>query len=374
MKALRSLMIICSCTLITYQARAQETADADSTAMLKTIEDTSIIPEGYDALIYGALQDVKALPAGAKDWVAVEKPSALKTGSEVLTAQGKTKIRLRGNGQVRLPPDSHVAISTTEQGNVMITLKKGKIWNSMAAEEGRNYVVRTPEIAAGVRGALFVVQTTDDGSRFAVFSGQLKLANREDPQNPITVPAGKQVLVHKNGAVSQAVPVTADEREEWDEWDQWAAEVHEQIGSKFVFGGQAIDNLAKLNAMDQQAVEAMAQETAVNRAAERADVQVRNYAEAFKKLILDIGVQPTEEQGFAALVQNVGQWPNWKGPYINDDPSTLPPVDQWAQPLRYVVLVTPGGTEYYAVVSSGPDRRFSKGKADDLQTMVGKKK
>ncbi len=54
----------------------------------------------------------------------------------------------------------------------------------------------------------------------------------------------------------------------------------------------------------------------------------------------DIGHYPSTNQGLAALIRNVGNEPDWKGPYLHNASDI--PTDPWGQAYRYTVP-GPGG-------------------------------
>ncbi|MFC1601851.1 type II secretion system protein GspG, partial [Candidatus Sumerlaeota bacterium] len=172
---------------------------------------------------------------------------------------------------------------------------------------------------------------------------------------------------------SQPTAVDPKEMSEWTEWDQWALEVHEQLGSRFMFGGQAIDNLAKQAAEDGKRVEALHQEAAANISLNREGDHVDALKKAFFAFYLDTNHAPTEKEGFEALIKNTGNWPDWKGPYLKGADATLPPKDRWGTPIRYVKTKTLGGTEIMIVVSCGPNKLYNQGSSDDIKTYVNYK-
>ncbi len=73
--------------------------------------------------------------------------------------------------------------------------------------------------------------------------------------------------------------------------------------------------------------------------------------------MIDVGSYPAEGMGLEALVENPGDSPNWKGPYIRKSP-----VDPWGNPYVYNF---PGshGLEY-DLCSAGADG--SEGTEDDI--------
>jgi hypothetical protein len=332
---------------------------------------TEEILSGYDAVLFGVVKDVFIKPEGG-DWMPGAENMQLKIKDELRTGQGKMKVKLRGRGEVRLPPNSHmILLSIDPQGDkVTIELKGGRIWNNITPGGGVvNYTIKTPDLVAGVRGTLFKV-SLDEGerSRVAVFEGSVYVTDQLGKE--ITVNPNLAITSDKEGKISQPLSVNPDEIKEWTEWDQWALEVHQQIASRFIVGGQQIDAMAKLAAEDGKKYEKIMNEANAqilyNKEAER----VESYKNAFLKCAQDTGIFPPEQLGFAALIENPGV-PGWKGPYIKD--TTLPILDRWAQPIKYVMKKSEtSGNEFGELHSSGPDRLYQEGKpgTDDIRVII----
>ena len=62
-----------------------------------------------------------------------------------------------------------------------------------------------------------------------------------------------------------------------------------------------------------------------------ARAQINSFMTALGSFKLDTGVFPTTEQGLQALRVNVGNTPNWNGPYLPQDI----PTDPWKRPYSY---------------------------------------
>ena len=337
----------------------------------RPIAGTEEILAGYDAVLFGVVKDVFAKPE-LGDWMPGAENMQLKIKDELRTGQGKVKVKLRGRGEVRLPPQSHMILLAMDPAGdkVTIELKGGRIWNNITPGGGVvNYTIKTPDLVAGVRGTLFKV-SLDEGerSRVAVFEGSVYVTDALGKE--ITVSQNLAVTSDKQGKVSAPGAVNPDEIKEWTEWDQWALDVHQQIASRFIVGGQQIDAMAQLAAADGKKYENIMNEANAqilyNKEAERID----SYKNAFLKCAQDTGIFPPEQLGFAALIENPGV-PGWKGPYIKD--ATLPILDRWAQPLRYVMKKSESsGNVFGELHSSGPDKIYQEGKpgSDDIRVII----
>jgi hypothetical protein len=265
-----------------------------------------------------------------------------------------------------------ILLSIDPEGNkVTIELKGGRIWNNITPAGGVvNYMIKTPDLVAGVRGTLFKVSLDEaPGSRLAVFEGSVSAADLAG-KIEISVAANFAVAVDKQGRITQPFAVNPEEIKEWTEWDQWALDVHKNIASRFMIGGEQIDQMAKLVAEDgkryEQIVNEANQQILYNREAER----IEGYKSAFSEFARDTGVYPTDQMGFAVLIENPGL-PGWKGPYIKD--KTLPILDRWGQPLKYILKKSQNsGNIFSEIHSSGPDRVYQEGKpgTDDIRIII----
>ncbi|MBN1900929.1 FecR domain-containing protein [Candidatus Sumerlaeota bacterium] len=333
---------------------------------------TEEIQTGYDAVIFGVMQEVFIKPFGG-DWIQAAPNMQLKVMDEARTGLGKAKMKLRGRGEVRLPPNSHmILVSMDPEGNqVTIELKSGRIWNNITPSGGVvNYTIKTPDLVAGVRGTLFKVSLDEaPGSRLAVFEGSVYAA---DPTGKFeaSVAANFAIATDKQGRITQPFSVHPDEIKEWTEWDQWALDVHRNISSRFIIGGEQIDQMAKLAAEDgkryEQIVSEANQQILYNREAER----IEGYKSAFMQFARDTSVFPTDQMGFAVLIENPGL-PGWKKSYIED--KTLPILDRWGQPLKYTLKKSPNsGNMFGEIHSSGPNRIYEEGKSgtDDIRVII----
>ena len=96
-----------------------ETRAIDTTRpSAKTVE---ILP-GYDAIIYGAVKEVYVHPAGG-GWIAASPNMQLKVKDEIRTSLGKVKMKIRGRGEVRLPPNSHIILQSIDPKGDKVTIE-----------------------------------------------------------------------------------------------------------------------------------------------------------------------------------------------------------------------------------------------------------
>ena len=321
------------------------------------------VPKDHAAVLFGVLKDVKYKLGGEEKWNSATKQTPLKLESEVRTAKGKAKIKLIGQGDTLLPLFSHVKLEKSDDNRLVLFLKRGKMWNNLAAKHSGNYIVRTPHLAAGKRGQNLLYNVAVDekeGTRIAVFKGELSFQNKG---KTITVAANQSVVVKPDGTVNPPQPVDPKELKEYTDWDQWEVDTYAEIGTVSVFGAKAIKNLIKTHSIDMQRAEGHLAEWKAGKTDEKVDKQVMRYKNAFLQFHRDTAHEPSEAEGFSVLVKNIGKWPNWKGPYVK---GPVPPIDQFGQPLRYTKIKTKGGTEIMIVVSCGRDKRYSKGRVDDF--------
>jgi hypothetical protein len=322
-------------------------------------------------VLFDVVESVK-VRRGGQPWESAVEGTLLKVGDEIYTSEGKTKIRLRGRGELRLPPNSHLIIVTLnpEGTKITIELTGGRVWNNVTPGGGVvDYTVKTPDLVAGVRGTLFKVSTVPtEGSRVAVFEGEV-LAVSEKTQQQVSVTRNTFITVDQQGQVSQPAAVDPEERKEWDEWDQWALDVHNQIASRFVFGGQQIDAMARLVAEDGKRYDRIMteanQQILYNREADKL-AQIRDALIQFYK---DTGHIPSTDEGLRVLLENPGIQ-NWKGPYL-DSADFL--TDRWGSAITYEMKQSATtGNVYGELISAGPDRINSKGSpaTDDIRVLI----
>ncbi|MCB2155553.1 FecR domain-containing protein [bacterium] len=329
------------------------------------------VPFGWDAVVFGIPEDmavqVKAEPS-MTDFQAVSTDTNLRSGAEVMTADAQARLTVRTNKDiVRLPRHSHIELATLTDDNVTINLKRGKIWCEVEDRGGKGqFIVRTPNVTAGVQGTIFRV--SDDlgqGVNVAVLDGSVRVASTK-AQIATNVPGGKMVTVLPNGQISALMPLNEAIVREYNNWDAWADEAVAGLGG--VGGGVA---------------EGMIRDTAAQNAAWAGQMAAANYyisrnklgqyidsvADAFRRYAADTGHVPTTEEGFSVLRENMGNWPNYNGPYWDD---ALPPVDSWGRPLRYIKRISErSGNTVGIVYSVGEDNRDNEGSiSGDIPSMI----
>ncbi len=329
------------------------------------------IEAGFDAVLFDVLKSVKVRRRG-QGWEAAKEGMQLKVGDEIYTGEGKIKIRLRGRGELRLPPSSHLIIVTLNPEGTQITIELtgGRVWNNVTPGGGAvDYTVKTPDLVAGVRGTLFKVSTAPtEGSRVAVFEGEV-LTVSEKTQEQITVAPDTFVTVDQEGRLSQPAAVDPEERKEWDEWDEWALEVHNQIASRFVVGGQQIDALARQIAEDGKRYDRMMNEANQRILYNREGDKLNRIRDAFVEFYKDTGRIPSTDEGFQVLLQNPGIQ-NWNGPYLESADLLT---DRWGSAITYEKKQSAAsGNVYGELISSGPDKIHSKGSpaTDDIKVLI----
>ena len=77
---------------------------------------------------------------------------------------------------------------------------------------------------------------------------------------------------------------------------------------------------------------------------------ITNFSSTLQLYYADTGHYPSTEQGLAALIQNVGNEPKWKGPYLHNQAQV--PLDPWSHAYKYV---EPGPNGEDFIISSDGD-------------------
>lgn len=77
---------------------------------------------------------------------------------------------------------------------------------------------------------------------------------------------------------------------------------------------------------------------------------ITNFSSALQMYYADTGHYPTTEQGLNALLNNVGNEPRWKGPYLHNESAIRP--DPWGNQYKYV---EPGPNNEDFLISSDGD-------------------
>ncbi len=70
---------------------------------------------------------------------------------------------------------------------------------------------------------------------------------------------------------------------------------------------------------------------------------ITTFSGALQMYAADVGNYPSTEQGLAALLQNVGNEPKWKGPYLHNESQIRP--DPWGHGYKYA-QPGPNGEDY----------------------------
>ncbi len=345
---------------------------ASDAPVLRPVAATDDVLDGYDAVLFGVVNEVHVGPEG-KNWFPAASFMQLKVRDEIRTGLGKTRIKLRGRGEVRLPPNSQMLLALVEGNGTQVTieLKGGRVWNQITPGGGIvNYTIKTPDLVAGVQGTLFKVSLDEaEGARLAVFEGRVAATAPRSAQEQI-LDANFFIATDREGRFIEKKAVDPEEIKEWTEWDEWALEVHREIASRFVVGGAQIDAMARMTADEQKRYEAIMNDAnsriIINREADR----IMKLREPFLSFARDTGIAPSTELGFGALIENPG-FPGWNGPYIEQQ--TLPILDLWGRPLRYVLKKSgQSGNLFGEVISNGPDRVDQDGAAssDDIKAVI----
>ncbi|HPB30947.1 MAG TPA: FecR family protein, partial [Candidatus Sumerlaeota bacterium] len=164
---------------------------ASDAPVLRPVAATDDVLDGYDAVLFGVVNEVHVGPEG-KNWFPAASFMQLKVRDEIRTGLGKTRIKLRGRGEVRLPPNSQMLLALVEGNGTQVTieLKGGRVWNQITPGGGIvNYTIKTPDLVAGVQGTLFKVSLDEaEGARLAVFEGRVAATAPRSARSPHRAP------------------------------------------------------------------------------------------------------------------------------------------------------------------------------------------
>lgn len=335
-----------------------------------------ILP-GFAAVIF--MLDGETLVKRSPEWEPAELGMQLRVSNELRTDEGRTKLMLRGRGEVRCPPRSHLRLDAIDESgtNVTLNLVRGSVWARVEppATGGLNFNVQTPDLTAGVRGTVFNVSATpNQGSRVNVLEGVVEATSVLQPSQSVRVPAGMSVYCDPQGNLSAPEPIVFDLQREWEEWDQWALQTHLELGAFSPVGSDVIGGLTQLAAADQQLHATMVAEYAANTNVNRQADFLRELGRAFLNYAEDVrdlppSAEPQGADGWRALVQDPGA-PGWSGPYL--PPNTPVPVqDGWGHPITYRRRQSEvSGNVFGELISNGPNGVFSQGQADDIREMI----
>ena len=75
-------------------------------------------------------------------------------------------------------------------------------------------------------------------------------------------------------------------------------------------------------------------------------LQIEQIAAAFDLFLLDVGRYPTEEEGIAALVEEMPGMTNWRGPYLRKQEI---PLDPWGNEYHYRFPGDKGDFDLYSL-------------------------
>jgi general secretion pathway protein G len=80
-----------------------------------------------------------------------------------------------------------------------------------------------------------------------------------------------------------------------------------------------------------------------------ARIEIKNIGSSLDMFLIDNGRFPSQQEGLAALVDNPGNLPSWRGPYLKTKGA---PVDPWGRPYQYRF---PGQHGEYDLYTLGAD-------------------
>ncbi|MBI5154470.1 FecR domain-containing protein [Candidatus Poribacteria bacterium] len=333
------------------------------------------VPFGWDGVLFGIPEggSVQVKQQSSDDsFTAAEADTNLRAGGEVLTSEHKARVVLRGGKDiVRLPERTHIQLVELQDNSVTIELKRGAIWSEVAPRTGGgHFVVRTPNVTAGVTGTVFRMSDgLDQGVSVAVLDGSV-LVESLNAQIKTPVPSNFMVTVLPDGTHSPLMPLSERIRQEYEGWGNWAAESIASLGGAGMgLGGAAaaaiIEDTAAQNAQWSSEMATGNYYVSIN----KLGAYLKSVGDGFRGFAEDTSHVPTTEEGFTVLRNNSGNWEGWKGPYWD---GSLPPLDSWGRPLRYRMKVSETSGNIFGVVYSlGEDNVDNQGSASgDITDMV----
>jgi hypothetical protein len=342
----------------------------------------SDIPPGYGGIFF--MVDGESWLKHGEQWRAVELNDLIAVGDEIRTEEGRSKVMLRGRGEVRLPPRSHLEVAAIDDDgmNVTLNLVRGRVWVDVdvPSSGGLNFNVQTPDLTAGVRGTQFhvaIVASEEErlGSVVAVLRGRVAADAEAGSANTRFVAAGYQIFCDTEGNFSAPQRIHIDLEEEFRQWDEWALQTHQDLAMvTYGPGGAAISGLIQLNAADQQRHAAIVAEAAHFTNINNQSDHLRRLAAAFLEFTADVGdLPPSEEEQGADGWQFLQVNPDlegWSGPYIPLD-QPVPILDMWENPIHWRRQVSAmSGNHYGELISGGPNGHFDEGRNDDLRELI----
>lgn len=334
------------------------------------------IPPGADGVLFGIEQGhvVQLRKSGSTIWETAVNNISLMVGYEIRTEEGKAKIKLRGRDSLRLPPRSHIVLVqlSIDASEVTIQLKNGSLWTEVAPRARlSDFKVVTPDLTAGVRGTLFKTTVqTGMGSRVAVLQGSVDIQSIKT-RAAATVSEATAVIVNPQGQIEPPMPILPAEYDEWKAWDEWRLDFYKNVASFSAVGAPILTGMADQIAQEQsqwaQTVNEANRQIVIN----RYEDNLKHYANAFMQFARDTGHVPNDTtESWQVLRENSGNWPGWNGPYLRD--TSLPPLDLWRRPVRYIVRYSRSGNIHGIVYSEGLNQRDDKAQpgSDDILAYV----
>ncbi len=368
-------------TLIEVISTSAEPAPVAAPQAAAPVLTEAMIEEiGQGRLLFGKTKDtvgVVEVKRPGQDWKELPGETVLFEGDELRTQNGRTKVIIEEpdhKTELRIKEESAVEVPPGEEEST-IELLRGKMWSriqSLSAADEVKFRVRTPNAIAGVRGTLLYVELLQQDTKVAVFEGEVQVQGRRRAEQRTSVPRLKALLVSPQERFSSLRDVDPNEVREWEEWDQWAAETKaalvpygDAVGLGSVIGAQ-VDQIAAEGKLYSQMVAEGNRLVLRNRQAEQLDSIKQSVLQYYQEL----GHLPAEDYGLTYLQSNIESSPQWRGPYL-DPQFSLPVKDLWGSEVLYQIRTSEQSGQIYAVlISSGPDRRYSDGKGDDIMSLI----
>lgn len=136
--------------------------------------------------------------------------SIIRVGDEVISAAGTATIMLADGSELRMAPNSRLIFNRlTQYGKTGMTdtrlrLQRGEVHTRVkpVMENGVRFEIETPSAVAAVRGTVFSMQTSADGSRVQVTEG---IVDFGQPGQTRQIPAGYGASVSATGSAPMSI-------------------------------------------------------------------------------------------------------------------------------------------------------------------------
>ncbi|MFO8140582.1 MAG: FecR domain-containing protein [Marinobacter sp.] len=136
--------------------------------------------------------------------------SIIRVGDEVISAAGTATLVLADGSELRMAPNSRLMFNRLTQygkagmADTRLRLQRGEVHTRVkpVKENGVRFEIATPSAVAAVRGTVFSMQTSADGSRVQVTEG---IVDFGQPGQTRQIPAGYGASVSATGSAPMSI-------------------------------------------------------------------------------------------------------------------------------------------------------------------------